>query len=204
MNTPRSEFERLGFSTIETVMATALVGLLLVVSLNSAAFVVEATDRESEYEQASQIASILLSEIQAMPFQDPTDGSATLGLETDETSLPRADWDDCDDYNGWSSSAITTLAGPAVDEAAGWAVSVSVAFCLESDPTTTSLSETQLKQIELQLTSPSSRTFIMYGLRSATGPLLDAQSPATKVLNYATITSDRGTTAVRIQNQQEP
>lgn len=196
-----------GFSLIETTVATLLVSLSLVASLNTMAFVLTTTSRDAEAQRSNQIAQFLLAEITSRPFADPINATGTLGTEVGEGSV-RAAWDDCDDYQGWSTSSITNLNNAPLANAIGWSCTVSVNYCNPNNPNVLSLSSTTLKRINLTLTSPSSRSFTYSSLRCAAGTLLAAQKAGSNVLANAEIVLTKDgkslVTSTRLQNQQEP
>ncbi len=198
---------RSGFSLIETTVATVLVSISLVASLNTMAFVLTTTSRDAESQRSNQIAQFLLAEITSRPFADPVNATGSLGLEAGETSL-RSAWDDCDDYHGWNTSTINDLNGSPVANANGWSCSVSVNYCSPNNPNVGSGSATTLKRINLSLVSPSSRSFTFSSLRCASGTLLKTQAAGTTVLANTEISLTKAgkslVTSTRLQNQQEP
>lgn len=201
----KSRTLRCGLSLIETTVATVLVSITLVTSLNTLAFVLQATNRNAQAQRATLIAQFLLAEITSRPFEDPANASTALGIESDESG--RSTWDDCDDYQGWSTNSIGTLDGVPLEYAAGWSCSCSVGYCMPANPNMLSTSQTTLKRVDLQLVSPAARTFSFSSLRSANGALLEAQSTGTSVLaNVEVSLSSEGKSLsanTRLQNQQE-
>jgi hypothetical protein len=117
-------------------------------------------------------------------------------------------WDDCDDFQGWTSASITYLDGVAIPYALDWTAALSVHYCAESDPALESLVESNLKRITLVLTSPSGHTFEFDTLRARAGTLLSVQAPASSVLSHAsvllTVDGDELGIGTRLHNQQEP
>ncbi len=195
-----------GISLIETTVATLLVSITLVTSLNTLAFVLTTTSRDAEAQRANQIAQFLLAEITSRPFEDPTNATGTLGIEAGESI--RATWDDCDDYHGWNTSSINNLDGLPLANAAGWVSSVNVNYCSPLNPNSISASQTTLKRIDLSLVSPSAKMFSFSSLRSAAGVLQKPQATGTSVLANVEVSMTSGikslTTNARLQNQQEP
>ncbi len=196
-----------GVSLLETAVATLLVSITLVVSLNTLAFVTQTTLRDAEAQRSTQIAQVLLSEISSKPFADSVNATTALGRESGEPAT-RAAWDDCDDYKSWSTTAIATVAGQSLGGATGWQAQVDVVYCDPSNPNATVTGPTQLKRINLALTSPSGRSFTYTTLRCANGVLLTAQATGTNVLTSVDISLQGAgapsTTNTRFHNQQEP
>ncbi len=206
MNSDPPFNKRRGLSLIETTVATLLVSISLVASLNTMAFVLTTTSRDAHSQQASQLAQFLLTEIVSRPFADADNATGALGIETDETSV-RATWDDCDDYHGWNSAIISNLDGVALANSLGWSCAVSVDYCTPPDPNVVSVSPTSLKRINLTLVSPSAQTYSYTTLRCAEGMLLATQMTNTNVLANAefslTANGKSIVSAARVQNQQE-
>ena len=196
-----------GFSLLETAVATLLVSITLVVSLNTLAFVTQTTLLDAEAQRSTQIAQVLLSEISSQPFADPVNATSALGRESGEPTT-RALWDDCDDYKSWSTSAITTPSGQPLSGTAGWQSQVNVVYCDPSSPTVKATVPTQLKRITLALTSPTGQVFTFASLRCANGVLLTAQPTGTNVLTSVDVSMQSvgapSTTSTRFHNQQEP
>lgn len=194
-----------GFSSLETVISTLLVSITLVASMNSLAFVIKTVGKDSELEQASQIAHALLSRMTALPFRDPVDGTDDLGLEPGESSLGHEQWNDFDDYHGWSVSQLPALIGSDPDWE-DWAAQVQVNYCDVNAPETISLSPTSLKRIMLRLTSPAGREFVYLSLRCEAGVLQVPTGESAALLSHVNLrirTTQRSyTTGTRLHNQQ--
>jgi hypothetical protein len=198
---------RTAFGLVETTVATVLVAITLVASLNSLAFVLKTTRHQAHTYRASLLAQTLLAEIISQPFEDNENATGVIGLENDELATQRPQWDDCDDYHGWSSSSLVHRDGQPWLDASGWSVLVSVTYVNVNDPSLISQSSTTLKRIGLTLTSPSAQTFLFDTLRSAHGALLEPQYAGTEALADVTIVA-RGPqhsyiSGTRMHNQQE-
>ncbi len=197
---------RQGLSLLETTLATVLVSLTLVASLNSLAFVLTTTGRDAQTLQASQIAQTVLAEIASRPFRDPTETSTSIGLDAGETS-DRATWDDCDDYHNWSMSTITDRDGQVLPGAGGWTVQVKVTHGDPSNPVIELGGSSGFKCIEVVLISPSARQFKFYALRAERGVLTGQQAAGSSVLAAVDLSlqveGKSSTTSTRLHNQQE-
>lgn len=198
---------RCGFSLLETVAATVIVSISLIASMRTLAFVVSATGREANSERATEIAQLILTEITSKPFEDPDLPTVIIGVEIDELLWPPKQWDDCDDYDRWSTSSITDASDTVLPLAVGWSASIRVRYVDEVDPSVSSLIATQLKKISLTLNSPNSQQFSFSALRCNKGVLLHAQAAGSLVLAGAEILVDAAgqssAAATRIHNQQE-
>ncbi|QDV21737.1 hypothetical protein Q31a_00160 [Aureliella helgolandensis] len=198
--------QRAGSSLIEVTIATLLVSISLVASLNSMAMVVQSVHHGSDAQQAAMLAQLFLSEISSLPFEDTVNAEATLGRETGESST-RSTWDDCDDYQGWTSSDLTMLDGQPISNASGWSATVTVNYCNEANPSLSSGTPTLLKRIALQLDSPGGTPFAFETLRYANGTLSASEATASTLLSSVDfeLKSDAGAWfgSTRIHNQQE-
>ena len=95
---------RNALTVIEVSVSTLLVGLLLVASLKTVGSATSGQFANGQRIQAYLLARALTAEILELPYEDPDD-SPTLGPEPGEDSGgTRADFDDVDDYAGWSAS----------------------------------------------------------------------------------------------------
>lgn len=106
---------RSGFSLLEAVVATLLVGLLVVGSLRSLGAALQTHAVVQQEIRATMLAEQLLTEISAMPWFDP-DGVAsarTIGRDLNDPLQPtaRAQLDDMDDFHLWTETPPTTVTG---------------------------------------------------------------------------------------------
>lgn len=199
---------RSGFTLLETTVATVLVAITLVASLNSLAFVLKTTSHEAHFERATHIAQVLIAEVSSQPFADTVNSTASIGLETDEIGFPRVLWDDCDDYHGWSTTSITDRDGNALARANDWSAAISVSYAMPSSPAATSAAVSPLKKIQLLLTAPSGQNFVFETLRAQAGVLHAPQAVGSSILSSVDVQLQASgkslSLGTRLQNQQEP
>jgi|GEM_PF-6598319 len=89
------------------------------------------------------------------------------GPELPESSSSRADWDDVDDYEGWSASPPQLKDGTPIADYSGWTREVAVAYVDPLDPNGLSASEDLgLKRIIVRATDPQGRKTALFALRS--------------------------------------
>lgn len=194
------------FSMLETTIATALTALLMVVALNTAASVSLTLTRRGNVLKAAQLASVLLTEADEKCFQDPTQVTTALGLESGEAGANRTTWDDVDDFNGLSLNTIVDRDGNALPDSSGWRATASVDYAVISTPQTVSASATALKRIRLDLTDPSGRVHSFTALRTQRGVGTIAAEAGSTMQSSADIRfthSGRSwVTSARMNNQQ--
>lgn len=199
---------RAGFSLLEITLASVIVSITLVASLNSLAFVTATGVSESNSHVAARLAQVLFAEIASQPFLDPDTGAVGIGLESGEDAAQRSSWDDCDDYHSWTSSSLQTINGDTIPGSQGWSSQVDVVFCDVNNPNQDAGNTSQLKRITLTLTSPSNQTFIFHTLRSQDGVLQHARGTSAQALAHVSVfSSGDGRTnvaATRLVNAQEP
>ena len=134
MRSHRRSRSRLGFSLVEAAVSVVLVGVIMVVSLQSLG-----ASKRREFDTVDrllgqQLASALVNEVLLQAYQEPSASTAPpLGVDSGESTGNRSLFDDVDDYSGWTSSPPNDRNGSAIPGTAGWTRSVTVSW---ADPTT--------------------------------------------------------------------
>jgi prepilin-type N-terminal cleavage/methylation domain-containing protein len=164
-----------GFTLVEVVISIVVVGIMLVAALNTVGGVFRSYAIARERQQGYALATELMAEILQARYEDPND-SPVFGVESGESSTPRIDYDDVDDYDGWSVSPPQAKDGSAVPNSEGWTRMARVWWVDVVDPTTETGSETGLKKIKVEVTSPSGKQYKIKTLRSSSG-MLELQPP---------------------------
>lgn len=129
---------------LEATAATVIVGLSLTASLRAVRSSVTGQRGTAEVERAAFLASAMMSEIKELLYQNPTT-PVLFGPETGETG--RKQFNDVDDYNGWSESPPQNPDGSNLPDLNGWTRNVTVAWVTPTDVTKTSATETGAKLI---------------------------------------------------------
>ena len=137
---------RAGFSLLETVLSSLLVGVLLVAAMRSVGASAFAQYRAAEQVTAQFLADGLLAEILAKDYREPGT-TVGFGLETGESSSSKANYDDVDDYHNWSESPPQFADGSPMPGLDGWKRKVSVLWVVASDPTQQAFSDTGAKRV---------------------------------------------------------
>jgi MSHA pilin protein MshD len=120
-----------GFSLAETFVSVLLVGVSLAASMQTVGAVLRQRSSTNDDTVAALLAQQLLSEVLSRPYLEPDD-TPSFGPESGEDA--RADFDDVDDYDGWTESPPTDEEGTALDGLAGWSREVLVEEVEDSDP----------------------------------------------------------------------
>ena len=134
MNPGTPATSRPGFSLIEVVIATSILGAA-VLSLFYAQHAFHASNGEArEKTVALGLANELREMTLMLPVRDPINPSGAFGPEPDETDV--AQYDDVDDYDGGGQGMTFNppidAMGQAVDEMADWSQTI---FVESVDPT---------------------------------------------------------------------
>lgn len=148
---------------IEVMFAVVIMSTMLVAAFTAVG--ASAKSRIAQQESAFGLAlgRQLLAEIMQTRYQDLI--NPTFGNESGENS--RSQYDDVDDYDGYKENQGCLYAdGTSIPGAGSWKRKVTVDWVQLVDPTSKSNSETGLKRITIKVTSPTGKTWTLYGYRS--------------------------------------
>ncbi|WP_164102071.1 PulJ/GspJ family protein [Candidatus Laterigemmans baculatus] len=178
---------------MEVIVSMLLVGILLVASVNTVGGVYRGWQASQRIHDRNSLAQQLMAEILQQPYSDP-DTTPLLGGDGDEGSLlgliggggsttVRANYDDINDYHGWSSAPELKDGTPLVGYE-NWIREVSVVYVRRSAPDQTVSSSEGLKRITVTVTDPEGRTTLLTALRSAWGMLQQSPDIETTVQSF--------------------
>ena len=165
----RSRSRRSGFTLVEAVICTLLVGLVAVASLKTSAAVVRSRQKLSDTRLATALCERYLSEILQSYYQDPTALPPVFGLESGESLPNRSNFDDVDDYSGWNESPPKHKNGSALTGYADWSVNIEVAYVDPATPNGSPSADLGLKRVTVTVTDPSIQQVVLKGLRAKAG-----------------------------------
>lgn len=97
----RRAARRRALSYVEVLMSLMIIATSVAASLRALAGYSMGRRISEERAVAIELANQLMSDINALPFTDPSGGS-TIGVDSGETASNRSTFDDLDDFNGWS------------------------------------------------------------------------------------------------------
>jgi MSHA pilin protein MshD len=143
---------RSGFSLIEVAISSILVGSILVAAMSTVGAVLRFRSSTSDSARAALLATDLLAEIQNQTYSDPNQ-TPVFGKESGETT--RSQFDDVDDYDGWTESPPKNRSGTNLTGFTGWARSVSVVRAQRNSPMQTAGSDEGLKRIRITVSKNS-------------------------------------------------
>jgi Tfp pilus assembly protein PilV len=112
-----------GFSLVEVVMSSLIVGGMLLAALNTVTAAKKAEQDNLDRVKGAHLAQGLIAEILSLEYAEP-DGGTTLGKDSGETV--RNTFDDVDDYSGWTESPPANINGVTLVGMTGWSTSVVV------------------------------------------------------------------------------
>ena len=115
-----------GFTLVEAVISIVLVGVLLVAAINTLGATAVSTRNIEHQALGYTLAADLMAEILSQAYEEPVDNVA-FGRESGESGGSRVDWDDVDDYDGWSATPPETKDEEPLDGYDQWTRSIEVA-----------------------------------------------------------------------------
>jgi MSHA pilin protein MshD len=151
----------------EIVISTVIVGVMLVASLQSVGMVYRVRRLNANRLTGPGLAQELLSEVLAMPYEDPQSPGGAIGVDSGEAT--RTNFDDVDDYNNWSSSDAKARDGSNLSGYSGWQQQVQVAYADLTTPSNNAGSDLGLKRVTVTVTSPQGVAVSAVALRSRKG-----------------------------------
>jgi hypothetical protein len=181
MNSPKRKHRGLGL--VEVVASTLIVGVMLVGALDTLGAVFRSQRLNAARLTGPGLAHELMGEILSLPYEDPENPGEGIGRESGESGGDRADFDDVDDYHGWSSDNAEDKQGVEHPDYAGWQRIVKVKWVRSGAVATNESSESGLKLINVIVTDPDGVVTTIHALRSQYSSL--EQSPA---LDTTTVT----------------
>jgi len=134
------------FTIVEAVISTIIVAVMLVAALSTVGASRLVQQETSLAVRGRQLAESLMAEILRQDYQDPNE-PVSFGPEADESAVTRADFDDVDDYHGWSSSPPVAKDGTPLTNSTGWQRSVTVAWVVPKEPWQVAGAESYAKRI---------------------------------------------------------
>jgi hypothetical protein len=156
---------------VEVVFATAIVGSMIVASLDAAGMIFHARRLNASGTTGPALAQELLEEVLAMPYEDSQFPGGSIGLEGGESAGNRATFDDVDDYHNWNAANAVNRSGAAIAGFTGWRRRVDVEYVQLGNPAQPSGSDAGLKRVTVTVTSPTGALFTATGLRARYGAL---------------------------------
>jgi prepilin-type N-terminal cleavage/methylation domain-containing protein len=167
-----------GFTLVEAAISIVLVSVLLVAALNTMGAARLGQRNTLARGRAHLLAEDLMAEIMRQSYADPesvgfvdlTDPSlipSGLTIDSGESGGSRIDFDDVDDYHGWTATPPEQKDGTTIPNLTGWTRSVSIE---RLDPATRLLapaSELGLKRITVTVAHDGALVTELVGFKGA-------------------------------------
>jgi hypothetical protein len=142
--------QRRGLSLLEAAGATAMVALMLVAALRTVGASMFAQSRSVENASAGFLATALMSEIVQQYYQNPVN-PVLFGPEPGEAGPSRVNFNDVDEYSGWSESPPQKKDGSLLPNLNGWQRTVTVQWVSSADVKQSSIVESGVKLITVSV-----------------------------------------------------
>lgn len=197
---PNSPRRTLGFTLVEAVISIVLVGLLLVAAINTLG--ASALSKRNIEHQALgyPLAQDLMTEILIQAYEEPVD-AINFGRESGEGGGSRANWDDVDDYDGWSARPPKAKDGVTLYGYDQWTRSVVVAFVKPTSLNNIS-ADTGVKRITVMVAHNTTPVAELVAIRTVAWPI-DKINDSLKVLLVVTDDSNPSDQALSRQALME-
>ena len=157
---------RRGMTLIEAVISVLIVGVMLVAALTTLAGSAKARVVQQVPPTYQALARQLLSEVMQAAYEDP-ENPGGFGVEADEDTTTRADFDDVDDYHGWTAVPPQAKDGKPLDGYPECARLVQVSMVYPSGLGVPVTGEgVPLKEIHVYVSDEGGDWYIAQGLRS--------------------------------------
>ena len=146
----RQRTSRRALTLLEVVVATLIVGIMIVVALNALGAVTRSSQSFGNRAIALGLAEDLMAEILQAAYNDPDD-EPVFGREGSESASPRAQFDDVDDYLNWNRQPPQARDGTPLADRNDWRRRVTVERVAANNPTQvgSSSTETGVKRIHV-------------------------------------------------------
>ena len=179
---------RRGITLAETLMATFLLSIVLVGALKLVSSSLQARISQAQLSDGSLLARDLMAEIAHARYEEP-DEAPLFGRESGESSGARPNWDDLDDYDGWSASPPESRDGSVLAGFANWTREVEVRYVPPNDTNGTGniLSDEGLKRVVLTVSDPRGHQTTRTMVRSRFGSYEVDQMTGTTVMRQVIV-----------------
>lgn len=180
---PQTKTLRRGISLLEVTISALLVGFVIVGAMNLVGGALKTRQINAERLDGPTLAVELWAEIMSKSYEDPEEPGGGLGTDTGEAA-PRQNFDDVDDYVGWSQSPPQDSGGTAMSSYAGWIREVSVDWTSRDQGDDFVGSETGLKRFLVRVIAPDGAVYDRLGLRWKEGAVEQLPAVDTAVVTH--------------------
>ncbi len=157
------------FTLIEVMMSVIVVGVMFVAVLNTVGSARVGEYKIVERNRGQLLAQDLMAEILQQAYDDPND-PVVFGTESGEGTDNRTDFDDVDDYHGWSKSPLQRRDGTVIPDLDGWGRSVAVVWVNLADLSQTAASDQGAKRMTVSVSHNGLTVASMFAFRTSAWP----------------------------------
>ena len=186
---------RSGLSQVEVLVSLPLVAMVIVGAMNTTGGIVKTWTVAQDQHYGQALAENLMAEILQQPYEDPDD-TPEMGREGGEKSGDRKDWDDVDDYDGWSHEPPEDKDKKKLNGFDDWTRAVTVDYVSLSSPTSITTTDEGLKRITVTVTDPAGEVTVLTAYRAKSGALEQAPLVDTTVQGYVAHELEVGSSTV--------
>lgn len=177
---------RRSFTLVEAVISIVLVGVMLVAAINTLGATAVSKRSIEQQMLGNSLAQDLMAEILNEAYEEPDD-APNFGRETGEGVGSRANWDDVDDYAGWSKSPPKAKDDTPLSGFDAWTRSVEVVWVKPADLTQVASAKTGIKRISVTVSRNDGPATELVAIRTHAWPK-DRMDPGVDVLLVVTST----------------
>ena len=138
---------RRGFTLVEATLSVLIVSIMMVAAISAGDVSISTQYRTGDRAVGRMLADGLMTDIYSLAYQDPVWPTYSCGPDFGESANSKLNYDDVDDFNGWSESPPQDSNGNAIPSFINWTRSVTVQWCSPTNPAAVSTSETGCKVI---------------------------------------------------------
>jgi hypothetical protein len=154
---------------LECVGASIILAVIAVAAVRAAAGAATAQSLSSRRVTATMLAESLLGEIERKAYTD-SDTQATLGRDAGENSTDKTNFDDVDDYDGWTESPPQDSTGNEIEGMSDWTRKVAVSWSDMGPLTPERGGDTGLKSVTVSVYYKSKLMCELQSLRAPDAP----------------------------------
>ena len=148
MRTRRFSHRRCGFTLIEAMISMTIVAVVLLAAIRAAGASARAHYQAAQRFKAQFLATGLIAEVLQTSYEEPR-GGTIFGRDADELAGSKTNYNDVDDFHGWTESPPQERGGSPIPNLAGWQRSVTVEWVNPDDLSKTSAFDTGAKRVTI-------------------------------------------------------
>ncbi len=160
---------RRSFTLVEAVISIVLVGIMLVAAINTLGATAVSKRNIEQQMLGNALAQDLMAEILNEAYEEPGE-VPNFGRESGEGVGSRVNWDDVDDYAGWSKSPPKAKDDTALSGFDAWTRSVEVIWVKPADLNTVTGAKTGVKRISVTVSRKDSPATELVAIRTQAWP----------------------------------